>query len=163
MCEAILAGAGAPTGRTRGGGRGLPGHSLFQYRTVTRPGGERALIPCQPSFFYRADAVPDDTMEMMMSLPTFRFVDAGDLPAAGDQEFWRDVEASDRLASPTKADLYLRELCRTRAAEKARSSNDIVEWEHGLLREVHARGYRLLGHDLPTAARRQNEGALQSA
>ncbi len=92
-----------------------------------------------------------------MSLPTFRFVDAGVTPCLDDEEFWRDVDASDRLESAIKANLYLRELCRTKAAEDTRldAIRDRDEREQALLGAVFSRGYRLFGCDLSGARVRQ--------
>ena len=88
-----------------------------------------------------------------MVVPRFRFVEVS-LPPADDQ-FWRDVEASERLGSRFKANLFLRELCHVKAwasAGPAGSDDHFAreERERALLREVAARGYRLLGADVAT-------------
>lgn len=88
-----------------------------------------------------------------MGMPTFRFVDAGEAALFGEEEFWRDVAASDRLASPLRADLYLRELCRTKAREDAmigfasQRGESLERRERALLQEVRSRGYRLRRED----------------
>ena len=85
-----------------------------------------------------------------MAKPRFRFVD-NDTPAIADAQFWRDVEASDRLGSPAKANQYLRELCRSKAWYGSTPDTDhavCLEVERRLIGEVQARGYRLFGADL---------------
>lgn len=91
-----------------------------------------------------------------MAKPRFRFVDS-DTPAIADAQFWRDVEASDRLGSPAKANLFLRELCRSKAWYGSTPETDhavCLEVERRLVGEVRARGYRLFGSDLETSAAR---------
>ena len=90
-----------------------------------------------------------------MAKPRFRFVD-NDTPAIADAQFWRDVEASDRLGSPAKANQFLRELCRSKAWYGSTPDTDhavCLATERRLLGEVQARGFRLFGADLalPTA------------
>ena len=85
-----------------------------------------------------------------MGLPAFRFVATGQMTPSADRQFWRDVEASDRLGSAAKANLFLRELCRMKAAEDAGGlANDAEsaschDRERALLQEVYARGYRVV-------------------
>lgn len=86
-----------------------------------------------------------------MAVPRFRFVETC-LPDA-DAQFWRDVEASERLGSRFKANLYLRELCHTKAwrggSEAGMGDHFASEHrERALLQEVAARGYRLFGADI---------------
>jgi hypothetical protein len=88
-----------------------------------------------------------------MSVPTFRFLAWSDGAPIVDAQFWRDVDASDRLSSRFKANLYLRELCRSKAWEDAALTDEGDHFackrrEHALLREVVARGYRLFGPDV---------------
>ncbi|MCW6508689.1 hypothetical protein [Lichenifustis flavocetrariae] len=93
-----------------------------------------------------------------MGVPNFRFVASSDEAPELDAQFWRDVDASDRLASRFKANLYLRELCRSKAWDEAgfpEAAATHFAREHreaALLREVRARGYRLFGSDLDDLA-----------
>ncbi len=85
-----------------------------------------------------------------MFQPRFRFVDSVPSPSA-DAQFWRDVEASERLASRFKANLFLRELCHTRVwggVPPGVDQDACAAAERRLLRDVFARGYRLFGPDL---------------
>ena len=94
-----------------------------------------------------------------MPQPRFRFVDGGPFPST-DAQFWRDVEASDRLGSPLKANKFLRELCHARAWDSATSGTDpetCAAAERRLLSDVSARGFRLFGPDL------ERTGALADA
>lgn len=87
-----------------------------------------------------------------MATPRFRFVES--CPPEADMQFWRDVEASERLGSRYKANLFLRELCHAKAWAEAGPLGSADHFtredsERALLREVAARGYRLMGADLP--------------
>ena len=88
---------------------------------------------------------------MHVDTPRFHFVETR--IAEADGEFWRDVEASERLTSRFKANLFLRELCHAKAWSHAGSlgTDDHFareERERTLLREVSARGFRLFGSDI---------------
>lgn len=85
-----------------------------------------------------------------MTQPRFRFIDGGPSPSA-DAQFWRDCEASERLGSRFKANLFLRELCHSKAWEDAAGNSDpdaCAVAERRLLGAVLARGYNLFGPDL---------------
>lgn len=85
-----------------------------------------------------------------MAQPRFRFIDGGPCPSA-DTQFWRDVDASERLGSRAEANLFLRELCRSKAWNDAGGSTDAAARaaaERRLVEDVLARGYRLFGPDL---------------
>ena len=85
-----------------------------------------------------------------MSQPRFRFIDGGSPPFA-DAQFWRDCEASERLGSRFKANLFLRELCRGKAWEGSAAGSDpdaCAATERHLLNAVAARGFVLFGPDL---------------
>jgi hypothetical protein len=89
-----------------------------------------------------------------MPQPRFRFIDGGPFPIT-DAQFWRDVEASDRLGSPFKANQFLRELCHAKAWDAATPDVDpeaCAAAERRLLRDVSARGFRLFGPDLDRGA-----------
>lgn len=90
-----------------------------------------------------------------MAPPRFHFVETS--PPAADDQFWRDVEASERLGSRFKANLFLRELCHAKAWADAGPAGTPDHFarearERMLLQEVTARGYRLFGPDLAATA-----------
>ncbi|MDX7951421.1 hypothetical protein P7D22_09590 [Lichenihabitans sp. Uapishka_5] len=87
--------------------------------------------------------------------PRFRFVDAA-MPPEGDAQFWRDADASTRLNSRFKANLFLRELCHSRAwdgmAPTPENQPICAARERALLEAALARGYGLFGPDLDRQA-----------
>lgn len=79
-----------------------------------------------------------------MQRPMFRFIAETEPNNDVDGQFWRDVDACDRLGSPTLAEQFVRALCRARAADDTTGRDAAVQREDFLIQQVRAKGY--LGH-----------------
>ena len=76
-----------------------------------------------------------------MQRPMFRFIAETEPNDEVDGQFWRDVDACDRLGSPALAEKFVRALCRARATDDTKNRDAAAKRETRLVQLVQAKGY----------------------